>query len=134
MAFLLRLAHNYLGSKSRSTAGQGAFPPSALALWQSPAARGVQRAYAARSPAALTWAMSSKQLKMYFLASFDLIPVSASWSSGVYQERQKLIGKVAYLLVTQSQTLELSSPAEGPSHLVEKEALILLKVTCTPSP
>lgn len=30
-----------------------------------------------------TWAMSSKQLKMYFRASLDLIPVSPSWSSGV---------------------------------------------------
>ena len=30
-----------------------------------------------------TCAMSSKQLKMYLRASFDLIPVSPSWSSGV---------------------------------------------------
>lgn len=35
--------------------------------------------------ATLTWAMSSKQLKMYFRASFDLIPVSNSCSSGVYK-------------------------------------------------
>ena len=39
------------------------------------------------SPTELTWAMSSKQLKMYFLASFDLIPVSASWSSGVWSRK-----------------------------------------------
>lgn len=30
-----------------------------------------------------TCAMSSRQLKMYFRASLDLIPVSPSWSSGV---------------------------------------------------
>lgn len=33
----------------------------------------------------LTWAMSSKQLKMYFRASFDFMPVSNSCSSGVYK-------------------------------------------------
>lgn len=32
--------------------------------------------------------MSSKQLKMYLRASLDLIPVSPSWSSGVFG-RQK---------------------------------------------
>lgn len=35
-----------------------------------------------------TCAMSSKQLKMYLRASLDLIPVSPSWSSGVFG-RQK---------------------------------------------
>lgn len=38
----------------------------------------------------LTCAMSSKQLKMYFRASFDFIPVSNSCSSGVYQIKYKL--------------------------------------------
>lgn len=33
----------------------------------------------------LTCAMSSKQLNMYFRASFDFIPVSNSCSSGVYK-------------------------------------------------
>jgi hypothetical protein len=37
-----------------------------------------------RSVGTFTCPMSSKQLKMYFLASFDLIPVSASCSSGVW--------------------------------------------------
>lgn len=37
---------------------------------------------------ALTCAISSKQLKIYFLASFDLIPVSASWSSGVCSKQE----------------------------------------------
>lgn len=35
-----------------------------------------------------TWAISSKQLKMYLRASLDLIPVSPSWSSGVYRTQE----------------------------------------------
>lgn len=50
---------------------------------------GSERANIVYSPTELTWAMSSKQLKMYFLASFDLIPVSASWSSGVWSREAR---------------------------------------------
>ncbi len=40
-----------------------------------------------KSVGTLTWPMSSTQLKIYFRASLDLIPVSASCSSGVYRQR-----------------------------------------------
>lgn len=35
----------------------------------------------------LTCIISSRQLKMYFLASFDLMPISASCSAGVCRRR-----------------------------------------------
>lgn len=38
-----------------------------------------------------TCAMSSKQLKMYFLASFDFIPVSVSCSSVDYKKKKSLV-------------------------------------------
>ena len=61
------------------------YPPSSVNYsCRSVVVLGSERANVVYSPMELTWAMSSKQLKMYFLASFDLIPVSASWSSGVW--------------------------------------------------
>lgn len=44
-----------------------------------------------RSVGTLTCPMSSRQLKMYLRASLDLIPVSASCSSGVYNPTQSLL-------------------------------------------
>lgn len=44
-----------------------------------------------RSVGTFTWPISSKQLKIYFLASLDLIPVSASCSSGVCKIKQHKI-------------------------------------------
>lgn len=40
-----------------------------------------------KSVGTLTWPISSRQLKIYFLASLDLIPVSASCSSGVFNRQ-----------------------------------------------
>lgn len=60
-----------------------------ILLLQKPCCAWFLRADIACLPTELTWAMSSKQLKMYFLASFDLIPVSASWSSGVWSREAK---------------------------------------------
>lgn len=66
------------------------------------------------SPMGLTWAISSKQLKMYFLASFDLIPVSASWSSGVWSKEAKAEWSCELFPGPVTQTLELLPLMEGP--------------------
>ena len=63
------------------------YPPSSVNYSGRSVVLGSERANIVYSPTELTCAMSSKQLKMYFLASFDLIPVSASWSSGVWSRQ-----------------------------------------------
>lgn len=90
MVFLLRLAYHCLRSRSTTAVEQcGFLLPSYITLAEVLLCLVVEGANTAYSPMELTWAMSSKQLKMYFLASLDLMPVSASWSSGVWSREEK---------------------------------------------
>lgn len=57
-----------------------------------------------KSVGTLTWPISSRQLKIYFLASLDLIPVSASCSSGVFNRQN---GYVPVINLNQSNYVQM---------------------------